>query len=168
MISGRSAHNLHRIGDDAPLGIGVLAMLGKDIIAAAQFDKLAHPADTSDDGVVPFLEVHARTVAALLSTLSVPLQSRNELLDVAFGFWELSHQRSKPHNHAQNPLDRAMVEANHLESFPNKLFNNRRLKVRPGKDNIRLESADFFDVCIQIGAYLRFRLPCLGRPHSEP
>src|SRR5208282_4102518 len=79
------------------------------IVAAGDADQLADPADTGDQGFVPFLEVNARTAREQGGLEPYAFDMLLEFERVALGTVADADQRAKPSHIAQDAFHGAMI-----------------------------------------------------------
>src|SRR5690606_1915134 len=100
---------------DALFGQLPARALGEHVGAAGELDELAHPADGGDGGLVPLLEVHARSARATAGPLAQRLDAADVARDQRLGARPGVHQPPERQDDVQDLLHAALVEDQYRE-----------------------------------------------------
>src|ERR1700686_4084027 len=142
-IRRRGAHYLRR---DDPVFRGLLKpQFWQDVFSARNLDQLGNPADATDQGIVPFLEIDfwlCRGPGDGCNPGETLLVAGCELI----GALRRVDQRAQRADHRQNARDVALVEDMDVDPGADQIGDDVRLQVRESENQVRLELQDFWNV----------------------
>lgn len=127
--------------DDAILCFLLAREMRKDILAAGNADQFRHPADATDQRIVPFLEIDFWTRQPMRrggSRAKPILVASGQLL----GLVCCAHQSADGLDHRQNAGDIALIEGVDGDAGPDQLGRDLRLKIGEGGDEVGFERED--------------------------
>jgi hypothetical protein len=95
--------------DNPVLGALASGKLGKDVDATGDGDQFGDPGNAGYHRLVPFLEIHARTLAVLRAPAPRVFEIGREPLDQCVGALRCADERAKCANHLNDAGDRSLI-----------------------------------------------------------